>query len=371
VERRLRELKDATVSLIGPGVATPDRFLQKILRDVGLPPIDATTHELRNILDVYLRHQCAKGSSALLVVDSLERLAEPIVEELGWLMGLRHKNRSMIRFLLVTRSEELVTELMPRDGDSVLTPYVHHRLGGFNHEETAAYLTGCLQSVGCQDDAALVSKDATVEIQAYTHGIVGDINALSFEALNLLAAEAGSGGTSGGLDRTLIAQAAKKLNLRYDPMAWQYFEEALSSDSVQQSDHGELKLKAAHLLVTSRGNVVAEVVLNRPRMVLGRDEGCDISLESRYVSRFQNLFLETENGWVLIDLNSTNGCYVNGRRVSQHELQDGDIIAVGHHQISFVVPHGSRPSIHRDVAASGATDDTLISPKAIGRAGSA
>jgi len=73
-------------------------------------------------------------------------------------------------------------------------------------------------------------------------------------------------------------------------------------------------------------------------MVLGRDESCDISLDSRYVSRFQNLFLETADGWMLIDLSSTNGCFVNGRRVREHRLRDGDLIAVGHHQMRFTGP---------------------------------
>jgi len=73
-------------------------------------------------------------------------------------------------------------------------------------------------------------------------------------------------------------------------------------------------------------------------MVLGRDETCDISLDSRYVSRFQNLFMETPDGWLLIDLSSTNGCFVNGRRIREHRLRDGDLIAVGHHQMRFTGP---------------------------------
>ncbi len=73
-------------------------------------------------------------------------------------------------------------------------------------------------------------------------------------------------------------------------------------------------------------------------MVLGRDNSCDISLDSRYVSRYQNLFMETPDGWLLIDLSSTNGCFVNGRRVREHRLRDGDLIAVGHHQLRFSGP---------------------------------
>jgi pSer/pThr/pTyr-binding forkhead associated (FHA) protein len=103
------------------------------------------------------------------------------------------------------------------------------------------------------------------------------------------------------------------------------------------------------------------VTLNRPRMVLGRDGSCDISLDSRYVSRFQNLFMETTEGWLLIDLSSTNGCFVNGRRVREHRLRDGDLIAAGQHQMRFAGPNGIRlhPAAQGDAADPDA-DSTLL-----------
>ena len=95
-------------------------------------------------------------------------------------------------------------------------------------------------------------------------------------------------------------------------------------------------------------------------MVLGRDESCDISLDSRYVSRFQNLFMETPEGWLLIDLSSTNGCFVNGRRIREHRLRDGDLIAVGHHQMRFAGP-GARGRVPAPVPTE-EPDTTLIAP---------
>jgi pSer/pThr/pTyr-binding forkhead associated (FHA) protein len=38
---------------------------------------------------------------------------------------------------------------------------------------------------------------------------------------------------------------------------------------------------------------------------------------------------------MLIDLNSTNGCFVNGRKVTEHKLRDGDLITLGQHHIRF------------------------------------
>jgi type II secretory pathway predicted ATPase ExeA len=375
VERRLKDLTAVTVSLIGPSQRTSEQFLRKVLRDVGLPAIDATPAELHNIVEVYLRHQSAKGTNVLLVADALERLSESALSELEWVMGLRYKNRPILNFVLLTRSEELVSELMPKDGYSPLAPFDHVRLSGFTLDETADYINVCLQSVGGQDEFTLFPDDVLRDVHAYTQGIVGDINGLCYEALNLLAIEVDETGKT-SLNPALIARAGEKLNLRYDPAYWRDLEEALSPDAIHESDPGELTVEAAHLLVTSRGDVIAEIALNRPRMVLGRDQVCDISLDSSYVSRYQNLFMETESGWMLIDLNSTNGCFVNGRRVTQHELQDGDIIAVGHHRINFVGSRGrltaARPESSRAGTDASTRDvDTLVSPEPIGKAESA
>jgi len=98
--------------------------------------------------------------------------------------------------------------------------------------------------------------------------------------------------------------------------------------------------------------------------VLGRDETCDISLDSRYVSRFQNLFMETPDGWLLIDLSSTNGCFVNGRRVREHRLRDGDLIAVGQHQLRFSGPQrASGSSDEHTRSGQTTTAATVIRPK--------
>ncbi len=376
VERRLKDLTGTTVSLIGPSQRTSEQFLWKILRDVGLPAIDATPSELHNIVEVYLRHQSESGTRVLLVADGLERLSESALNELEWVMGLRYKNRPILNFVLLTRSEELVSELMPKDGHRrPLASFDHVRLTGFTLDETAEYINVCLQSLGGQDGLTLFPEDVLRDVLAYTQGVVGDINSLCFEALNLLANEPAENGKT-ALDPALIARAGEILNLRYDPAYWRGLEDALSPDAVHETDPGELTVEAAHLLVTSRGDVIAEIALNRPRMVLGRDQVCDISLDSSYVSRYQNLFMETESGWMLIDLNSTNGCFVNGRRVTQHELQDGDIIAVGHHQINFVSSQGRLPVARSEATrptedAAAAEVDTLVSPQPIGTAESA
>jgi len=58
---------------------------------------------------------------------------------------------------------------------------------------------------------------------------------------------------------------------------------------------------------------------------------------------------------------------VNGRRVREHRLRDGDLIAVGHHQLRFSGPHSKSaraPGEFPPVAQiDPKSDETLETPK--------
>ena len=65
-------------------------------------------------------------------------------------------------------------------------------------------------------------------------------------------------------------------------------------------------------------------------IVMGRSEETDVVLDDPYASEFHLRLMAQENGMMLHDLGSTNGTYVNGRRVSAPtELRRGDTIQVG------------------------------------------
>lgn len=65
-------------------------------------------------------------------------------------------------------------------------------------------------------------------------------------------------------------------------------------------------------------------------VVMGRSDETDVVLNDPYASDFHLRLVSQESGMVLHDLGSTNGTYVNGRRVSAPtELKRGDTIQVG------------------------------------------
>ena len=63
---------------------------------------------------------------------------------------------------------------------------------------------------------------------------------------------------------------------------------------------------------------------------VGSDRASDLRLDHDYVSRRHCRFWRLEDDWMVEDLDSTNGVYVNGTRVeSRATLRDGDVIQVG------------------------------------------
>lgn len=64
--------------------------------------------------------------------------------------------------------------------------------------------------------------------------------------------------------------------------------------------------------------------------VLGRSAEADVLLDDPYASEFHMRLVANEKGMVLHDLGSTNGTYINGRRVTAPTtLRRGDTIQVG------------------------------------------
>ena len=336
VQRQLRTVKGLATSWVEPSVDVNGLVL-KLVRDLGPGPVEGTSAELRNILRVYLRHQAGQGRPVLVVVDGVARYSPELLQELESLNRLRLRNRGIVQMILLTRNPELVESFVVQPDGAPIAQTHTHRLNGFTLQETRAYLRGALENAGCPWSAELFPDQSVVDVQAFTQGIVGDIDALVRDGLEQLAVRSRNVLAQPSLTPGILRDAAAKLHLKYEPATWKLpQEEALSASAVHLREPPGLQIEAARLHVASHGQPVAEISLNRPRMVLGRDRSCDISLDSSFVSRYQNLFLETPEGWLLIDLNSTNGCFVNGRRVNEHHLRDGDLIAIGQHELRFV-----------------------------------
>jgi len=65
------------------------------------------------------------------------------------------------------------------------------------------------------------------------------------------------------------------------------------------------------------------------RLVLGRSSGCQLVFADDTVSRRHAELRMTDGRWILRDLGSSNGTWVNGRQVMEAEVSPGDRIQLG------------------------------------------
>src|SRR3989338_3766351 len=82
-----------------------------------------------------------------------------------------------------------------------------------------------------------------------------------------------------------------------------------------------------------RGN---KITLNKNRMTIGKRENNDFILTDKTVSRNHLEIEYSSDSFLLRDLDSTNGTYLNGSRVKEAYLSPGDMIKVGNSTIEFV-----------------------------------
>jgi serine phosphatase RsbU (regulator of sigma subunit) len=81
------------------------------------------------------------------------------------------------------------------------------------------------------------------------------------------------------------------------------------------------------------------VELTKPQTVIGRRGDCDIVFGDREISRQHAIIRRDDQAWVVVDLGSRHGVYVNGEPVSRQELRPGDRIGVGQRELLLEDPN--------------------------------
>jgi hypothetical protein len=75
--------------------------------------------------------------------------------------------------------------------------------------------------------------------------------------------------------------------------------------------------------------------VKRPRIVIGRSRDCDVQLADANVSRRHAELRQEGTSFWIVDLGSTNGIEVNGKRVKRAKLRSGDTITLGSTDVRF------------------------------------
>ena len=90
------------------------------------------------------------------------------------------------------------------------------------------------------------------------------------------------------------------------------------------------------LTLKFKKNTIAEYTLqNGKSMTIGRRSNNDVVIENLAVSGHHAKIDSVGDGFVLTDLQSKNGCFVNEQLVTSHWLKHNDVVNIGKHTLIF------------------------------------
>ena len=102
------------------------------------------------------------------------------------------------------------------------------------------------------------------------------------------------------------------------------------TEAVAPEELGVVEREEASLVLNGQKRV-----LNERSVVLGRSKECDVQVPDANVSRRHAELRQEGSSWWVVDLDSTNGLELNGKRVQRAKLSDGDKITLGSTDLVF------------------------------------
>ncbi|MEL7449595.1 MAG: AAA family ATPase [Pseudomonadota bacterium] len=310
---------------------SPVQFLQAVLVQFGFKPFGKRKAELLDMLNKFLREQHRKRKQVVLIVDEAQNLSLRVLEEIRLLSDVETQKDKILNVILVGQpqlQDKLETASLEQLAQR--TRFRLH-LTEFDEDNTRQYVAHRLGVAGYEGDS-LFDDEALGAVFQYSGGVPRLINTLADTALTAAYADGEAGVTA-----EMVATAA-------DELGWREYvrREERTPEPVASEQHQHMEWPK--FMLSLDGYLVGEVPLDSRRLMVGRDVDNEITVISEFVSRHHAQILVQDDGVWVKDLNSTNGTFVNGKRIRSVKLNDGDIMAVGRHRLVFVHPQPATDS---------------------------
>jgi pSer/pThr/pTyr-binding forkhead associated (FHA) protein len=132
-------------------------------------------------------------------------------------------------------------------------------------------------------------------------------------------------------------------SLREDPTTVTFVPEAAEGYDDMAVEFGELPAGVGLLVVKRGPNVGSRFALDSDLVRAGRHPESDIFLDDITVSRRHAEIVREGGRYVVRDVGSLNGTYLNRERVESAPLADGDELQIGTFKLVFLTGRGDAP----------------------------
>ncbi len=370
IETFLRESgNDVVVAHINQTQLSPTEFLQSVLVQFGFQPFQMKKVELMTTLNNFLIEQYNAGRRVLLVIDEAQNLSLKVLEEVRLLSGLETTKDKVMRIILAGQPELNDKLDLPELAQLTQRVRLRFHLTPLTREDTDAYIKHRLDVAG-SGGREIFLPDTFPVIFRYTGGVprlintlcdtammgafAQDQNTISVEIINTAVAELR---WTEYVDRSVRMPA---LNPAAVPPESGDMAGTTASRKPRRQDQ-----EVARLLLSRKGEAMGEYSLTSGRFLIGRTPENDLQIDSKFVSRHHCQIITSRNSCIIEDLNSTNGIAYYGKRVRRRVLNDGDVIQVGEHELSYMDDRGSLPIQEPADDAVPLLSDTMQLPESV------
>lgn len=328
--------RDLMLARVNYPLESTSEFLQAMLAQLDETSGAAQDQDLFRAFSKFLARSYSSGRKVLLAVDEAHGLARPVLASLLQLAGCNTAYSGDLR-IIIAGEAELESTLAAGARDRRVPRLCEKvRMSGLSRCEVEPYVAHRLTVAGAQGER-IFQPDTFEMIFRYTAGNPRRVNVLCDAALAIACAR-----NSGAVTLSEIRDAAAELNWTAEPIAStrthaERTESAVAPTLVHpvKPSNGANACLAAKLYVDYQGKPVGQLALTEGRARIGRAPGNDLQIVSEFVSRHHCQVLTTRNGSVIEDVSSTNGVYMNSKRVRRHWLRHGDVLAIGDHELRY------------------------------------
>src|ERR1700749_5324409 len=329
IESFLKEVQsDVVVAQINQTQVSPIDFLQAVLVQFGFSPFKMKKGELIATLNNFLIEQYAADRKVLLIVDEAQNLSLRVLEEVRMISGVETTKEKVLRIILAGQPE--LNEKLNSPELLQLSQRVRLRfhLTALSKSETSAYIDHRLEVAGSQG-RRIFAEDTYPVIFKYTGGVPRLVNTLCDTAM--MAAY--------GKDKDTVGMA--QLDAAIAELQWVEFSSVTNRLKMPNMEFAAPAIQdsspvVGRILLASEGKTVVERELRPGRLVIGRTSDNDLQIDSKFISRHHCQIVTQQDSCLIEDLNSTNGIFVQSKRVRRHNLNDGDVVQFGQHEIMYI-----------------------------------
>jgi type II secretory pathway predicted ATPase ExeA len=300
---------------------------------------------LLDAIQRYVRQQHFAGKQVLLVVDEAQWLTPDVLDEIRMLANLEKHGRKLMNVILCGQPalNDVVT---PRHKDALSQSVrLNCHIEPLAEEELGRYIEYRLWIAGGEHTVEFPAETLPLLMQ-YSGGVPRLVNVLC--DMTLIAAFMRN---SRYVDTECVQAAITKLG-------WPPYAERVNVPFRQArlpSPGPVLRENAPRLRVYLEGRAIGEYVLDKSRLLIGRQARQDIVLDARNASRQHAQIINIDGEYYLQDLNSTNGTYVEQQAISWHALRPGDRFRIADYVLEYEPPEPAAPeptdTLRRSMAA--------------------